>query len=92
MGEKNWNEQVLDLFNFQAARASIIIAVKLINAKKRASMLLTVFGVSTMVPVGSASPLAAPLEKLIDTVDELVDPEEDEVAVAWVLLVREPLD
>lgn len=51
------------------------MAVKLINAKKRASMLLTVFGVSTTVPVGSASPLAAPLEKLIDTVDELVDPE-----------------
>lgn len=65
---RNW-------FHFQAARASIITAVKLINAKKRASMLLTVFGVSTTVPVGSASPLAAPLEKLIDTVDKLVDPE-----------------
>ena len=30
-------------------------------------MLLTVPGVTTAVPVGSASPLAAPLEKLIDT-------------------------
>jgi len=38
-------------------------------------MLLTAFGVLTTVPVGSARPLAAPLEKLIDTVDELVDPE-----------------
>jgi len=55
-------------------------------------MLSTVFGVSTTVPVGSASPLAAPLEKLIDTVDELLDPEEDRVGVAWVLLVEEPLD
>jgi len=77
--KKDWRNDGMNkrlLFNFQVAtRASIIRAVNSTNARKRDSMLLTVPGVPTTVPVpvGSASPLAAPLEKLIDTVDELVD-------------------
>jgi len=48
---------------------------------------------ATEVPVGSASPLAAPLEKLIDT-DGVATEEEEEVSAAvdlWVL-VGETLD
>lgn len=50
-------------------------------------MLLTDPGVTTAVPVGSASPLAGPLDKLIVT--DGVAAEEDEVGAAvelWVLV------
>ena len=54
-------------------------------------MLLTVPGVTTTIPVGSASPLAAPLEKLIDT-DGVAVEDEDRAAVELWVLVGETLE